>query len=125
MGNLWLKIKIWFKVGLVAALVIYIIVFTYKNASTHTRFWYWYSREPESTLLFLVLCAFVAGVVSSFLIRTTFRTVRQVQDMQQRSRTQKLGREIADIKTKAAMLQTKPAGEQSTSGVSSGTEANP
>jgi H+/Cl- antiporter ClcA len=115
MGNLWLKIKIWFKVALVAILVIYIILFTYNNASEKTHFWYWFHHAPETTLLFLVLCAFFAGVVSSLLIRTTFRTVRQIQEMQQRSRTQRLGREIDDIKTKAAMLQTKPSGAQSAS----------
>jgi sensor histidine kinase regulating citrate/malate metabolism len=109
MNNLWLRIKIWFKVTLVAALVLYVIVFTAKNSKEPAHFWYWYNHTLETTLLILVLCAFVVGVIASLLFRTMFRTLRQVQDLQERSRAQRLGREIADIHSKAAMLQTKPS----------------
>jgi len=108
MNNLFLRIKIWFKVTLVAALFVYVVLFTYYNASEKAHFWYWFRHQPETTLLVLVLVSFIAGIIASMLIRTTFRTVRQIQEMQQRSRTDRLGREIEDIKTKAAMLQTKP-----------------
>ncbi|HSU67107.1 MAG TPA: LapA family protein [Tepidisphaeraceae bacterium] len=114
MGNLWLKIKIWFKATLVAALLVYIILFTYFNASEKAHFWYWFHHQPETTLLVLVLCAFLAGVVASFLIGTTFRTMRQIHELQNRSRAQRLDRQIADIHSKAAMLQTKPAANPTT-----------
>lgn len=110
MSNLWLKVKVWFKVTLVAALLVYIILFTYFNASEKAHFWYWFHHQPEETLLVLVLCSFLAGIVASFLFGTTFRTIRQVQELQARSRAQRLDRQIADIHSKAAMLQTKPAG---------------
>jgi uncharacterized integral membrane protein len=108
MGNLWLRIKIWFKVTLVAALFVYVVLFTYYNASEKAHFWYWFRHQPETTLLLLVLSSFVAGIIASMLVRTTFRTVRQIQELQQRARTERLGREVADMQTKAAMLQTKP-----------------
>lgn len=108
MSNLWLRIKIWFKVTLVAAVFVYVVIFTAKNASEKARFWYWFNHQPETTLLFLVLCAFVAGVVSTLLVRTTFRTMRQISDLQHRSRIHRMDQQIADIHTKAAMLQTKP-----------------
>lgn len=108
MGNLWLKIKIWFKVALVAAVFVYVVIFTAKNASEKARFWYWFNHQPETTLLFLVFCAFVAGVIATLLVRTTFRTVRQISELQHRTRIHRMDQQIADIHTKAAMLQTKP-----------------
>ena len=110
MANLWLRIKVWFKVTVAAAIVIYIILFVFFNASGEkVPFWYWYHREPSTTPLVLMLCSFLAGVVASLLLGTTIRTVRQIQDMKERSRAQRLDRQIADIHSKAAMLQTKPA----------------
>lgn len=108
MSNLWLKIKIWFKVALVGAVFLYIILFTANNASKPVQFWYWFRREPETNLLYLVLCSFLAGVVATLLVRTTFLTMRQISDLKERSRAQRIDRQIADIHTKAAMLQTKP-----------------
>lgn len=112
MGNLWLKIKIWTKILLVAAVFLYVILFVYFNASQTVRFWYWYHHQPQTTLLLLVLCSFIAGVVASFLVRTTIRTVRQVQELRARSRVHRLDREMADMRAKAAMLQTKPPASQ-------------
>lgn len=109
MSNLWLRIKIWFKVTLVVAVFVYVVCFTYENASEAVRFWYWHNHQPETNLLLLVLCAFGAGILASLLIRTTYRTMRQINDLQHRSRVNRMDRQIADIHSKAAMLQTKPA----------------
>lgn len=109
MTNLWLRIKIWTKVALLAALFIYVILFTYKNAQQKVQFWYWFNHRPETTLLLLVVFAFLAGIVGAVLVRTSFRTVRQVQELQERTRAQRLDREMADMRNKASMLQTKPA----------------
>jgi uncharacterized membrane protein YciS (DUF1049 family) len=108
MGNLWLRIKIWSKVILIAAVLIYIIAFTTENAGQEVRFWYWRNHQPDTNLLFLVVCAFVAGIVTALLARTTFRTMRQISELQHRSRIHRMDQQIADIHTKAAMLQTKP-----------------
>ena len=115
MTNFWLRIKVWLKVTLVVALFVYVLLFTFKNASVHAPFWYWFNRQPDTTLLMLVLCSFLAGVVTTFLLRTTFRTIRQMQELGERSRAQRLDRELTDIRTKAAMLQTKPSGQKSSS----------
>ena len=109
MGNLWLKFRIWTKVGFVAALVIYVIIFTYKNAQEKVELWYWFGHKPQTNLLLLALGSFMAGVVGTVVARTTLRTIRQVQDLQDRARSQRMDREMADIRTKAAMLQTKTA----------------
>jgi len=107
MGNLWLRIRIWSKVTLVALLFLYVILFTFFNAQEKVRFWYWFRHQPQTNLLVLVLCTFLAGVIGALLVRTTFRTIHQVRDLKARNRSQRLDREIADIRTKAAMLQTR------------------
>jgi len=107
MANLWLKIKIWTKVLLISAMVIYVILFTYKNAQEPVKFWYWFGHEPHTNLLLLVLCSFLAGVVGTVLARTTIRTLQQVSELQDRARSQRMDRDMADIRAKAAMLQTK------------------
>ena len=65
MNNLWLRFKIWFKMTLIVALFLYIIFFTYNNASEKTHLWYWFHRQPETNILLLVLFSFAAGVVVS------------------------------------------------------------
>jgi uncharacterized integral membrane protein len=107
MGNLWLKIRIWTKVVVVSLVVLYVILFTYKNAQEHVHLWYWFNHVPETNLLLVVLCSFVAGVVGTILARATVRTIKQVQELQDRARSQKMDRDMADIRVKAAMLQTK------------------
>jgi uncharacterized integral membrane protein len=113
MSNLWLRIKIWTKIVLVAIVLLYVLLFTYKNAQHKVEFWYWFHHDEPINLLLLVLCAFLAGVIGDILVRATFRTVRQVQDLKERTRVQRMDRDMADIRAKAAMLQTKaPATEK-------------
>ena len=107
MGHLWLKIWIWLKVIVGCALVLYVILFVYNNAQEKVQFWYWFHRQPQTNLLLLVLCTFVAGIVGAVLATIGFRTVRQVSDLKARNRAQRLDRDLADLKNKAAMLQTK------------------
>jgi uncharacterized integral membrane protein len=107
MSDLWLKIKVWTK-GIIAALVLlYVIVFIAKN-SQPVRFWWWYNHQDEYSALLLIGIAFFAGIGSTVLFRTTLRTVKQVQDLKARNRSQRMEREFADMKSKAAMLQTRP-----------------
>ena len=108
---MWLKIKVWTKVTLFAILFLYVLVFIIANSEMTAKFWYWPKREPELPVLILVLCAFLTGVVGTVLLRTTFKTLRQIREMQARSRAERLQREVNAMRTKAAMLRTKPDGE--------------
>ncbi len=110
MGNIWLKIKVWTKVTVFAFLFLYIIVFVAKNSERKVKPWFWFNHEPETTVLPLVLWAFGTGVVGTILVRTTFKTVRQIREMQERARTEKMHRELQDMKAKAGMLRPKPEG---------------
>ena len=113
---MWLKIKVWTKVTLFAVLSLYVLAFIIANRDATVTFWYWPGREPQLPALILVLCAFLTGVVGTVLLRTTFKTVRQVREMQARSRAERLEREVNEMRNKAAMLRTKPAGDDAEAG---------
>ena len=106
---MWLKVKIWTKTLVVGALVLYALLFILNNSGQAVKFWYWFRREYETSMLVLILITFLAGVVGTLLVRTTISTLRQIREARARSRTDRLEREVADMKTKAAMLKTKSA----------------
>jgi len=107
MSELWLKIKVWTKGLTFGAVILYALIFVYKN-SQPVSVWWWYNRSFDSSALVLLAIAFLAGAVSIILVRTTLRTMRQVKDLRARNRADRLEREVADMKDKAAKLQTKP-----------------
>lgn len=109
MNNLWLRIWVGIKVTLFAVLFLYVIVFVAKNSEKQVTPWFWYKTEPQTSVLLLVLYAFLAGILATILVRTTFVTVRQIRDLRERQRAERLEKQMRDMQTKAAMLRTKPA----------------
>jgi uncharacterized integral membrane protein len=112
---MWLKIKIWTKVALFAFVAVYLLIFFLKNNDRDVQFWYWYNRAPQTPVLLLAGLSFLAGVLIAILVRMMFKTVHQVREMRNRARTERLEREVADMKAKAAMLQTKTSAQPATS----------
>jgi uncharacterized integral membrane protein len=110
MGNLWLKIKVWTKIGVAALIVLYVLVFVLKNGGRKAEFWFWFNHEYEGSILSLVFFAFLIGGLVAMLATTTVRTIRQIKEIRARNRSEKLVAEVADMKAKAAMLQTRPGG---------------
>jgi hypothetical protein len=105
---MWLKIKIWTKVALLSFVTIYLLTFIFKNSDEPAKFWYWFWRpDVETSILYFTLFTFAAGVLTTILVRMMFKTVHQVREMRNKARTERLEREVADMKAKAAMLQTK------------------
>ena len=107
MGSLWLKIKVWTKVVVFFALLLYAAVFIWQNSARPVQPWFWIGREPQTSVLILVLCAFLTGVVGTILTRTTFKTIRQIRQLAERSRAERLEREVEEMRTKAAMLRSR------------------
>lgn len=107
MSSMWLKVKIWTKVAVFVLITIYLLVFCLKNNDRTVQFWYWYNRAPDASVLLLVTLAFLFGVAVAILVRMMFRTISQYREMRNKSRTERLEREVSDMKTKAAMLQTR------------------
>jgi hypothetical protein len=107
MTNAILKVKVWTKVILFALVLVYLTFFMVENSENKATLWVWFGRERplETSVLKLVLVAFLAGVIGTLLVRTLFRTVRQIREVRDRTRTERIEREISDMKTKAGMLR--------------------
>jgi uncharacterized membrane protein len=110
MTNVWLKFKIWFKLILFGLIALYIILFLLKNYDTKVTVWIWFGDTGtySSSILALVFAVFVLSVIGTLLTSTIWRTVRQIREASDRSRTQKLERAIAEMNAKAAKLQIRP-----------------
>jgi lysylphosphatidylglycerol synthetase-like protein (DUF2156 family) len=108
MDTVWQSFKLWTKLILVAAVLLYVLLFVYNNSGQPVQFWWWFNRTPETSVFFLTAGAFLTGVVMTLLIRTLWKTFRQIRRSQDRSRTDRLEREMAEMRSKAAKLQTRP-----------------
>ena len=107
---MWLKLKIWTKTVIVGALVLYALVFLIMNTGQQpVTLWFWYNTRLQISPLLLVFVTLLIGIITAILFRTTFTTIRQIREARARSRTDRLEREVADMKAKAAMLKTKSA----------------
>jgi lysylphosphatidylglycerol synthetase-like protein (DUF2156 family) len=115
---MWLKIKVWTKIIVVSALVLYALLFIYNNSGKQVDFWWWFGKPTSASVFTLSFVAFLSGVIGAILVRTTWKTYRQIRELQSRSRTQKIERDLADMKSKAAMLKTRqtPSGAPSAPG---------
>src|SRR5262245_5298334 len=110
MHDLWLKIKVWTKITISALIALYVLIFVLKNNGEKAQFWFWFNHEYEGSLLSLVFFAFLIGGLVAILATTTVRTIRQIREIRARSRSERLKHEVADMKAKAAKLQTRPIG---------------
>lgn len=108
MGNLLLRIIVWTKVTLFALVTLYAVIFVAKNSERPVQPWFWFGKEPHTSVLVLVLVTFLLGVICTILFRTTLRTLRQIRDLRQQNREGRLAREVSDMRSKASMLRTSP-----------------
>jgi lysylphosphatidylglycerol synthetase-like protein (DUF2156 family) len=108
MENLWLKIKIWTKIAIFSIVVIYLGIFIYNNSNQPLTIWIWFGKEFRTSALEMIPAMLLAGVFGTLVVRMAFRAVKQIRELKQRNATAKLQQDMADIRTKAAMLQTKP-----------------
>jgi uncharacterized integral membrane protein len=108
MANFWLRFKVWTKLTLIFLVLFYILVFLAKNSERPTvKLWYFVGREYEGSLITTMLMCLGVGVVGTLLAGTTLRTIKQVRDLRAKNRTLRMEREMAEMRTKAARLQTK------------------
>lgn len=106
-SDTFLKIRIWAKIILLALLVLYALLFLFKN-SQPVSLWLFFGFEIQSINVILALLgAFLLGSLTTIAVRMVFKTVTQVRNSRDRGRTERLEREIADMRTKAATLQTR------------------
>jgi len=106
MGDLWINIKFWIKTTLISVLVIYVLLFIFQNRGQPVKFWYLPMQDTlETSALYLSGGAFFAGILAAILVKTTLTTLKQFRLM----KAAKAQRELAEMQTKAAKLQTRPA----------------
>jgi hypothetical protein len=106
---MWEKLKLYTKVTLFGAMALYVLTFVILNrerAVDGELKLIFTSFNRPSILLVLPVTA-VLSIVAWWLIRTIFKTLRQFRTLRERSRTAKLEKEVADMKAKAGMLQTR------------------
>ncbi len=102
-----LKIWIWTKITLLVLVVLYTVAFAWSNSDETINVWLFFGREPQVNVLVALLGAFALGSLMTILIRAVFSTVRQMRKSRERTRTHRLEREIADMRTKASTLRTR------------------
>jgi hypothetical protein len=107
MENIWLKIKIWTKIILFSIVVVYLLLFIFKNSDQELTIWWWFGHDIKTSALELIPCVLLGGVIGTVVVRMAFRAITQIRDLKQRNATARLNRDMEDIRNKAAMLQTK------------------
>jgi uncharacterized integral membrane protein len=109
MKDLWLKIKVWTKITIFTIFAAYLLIFVIENANKPVSIWYWfYQPQVDTTALKLIIYMFLAGVLGTLLARMLFRTIKQIKELQHRSATAQMQKDVAEMKAKASMLQTRP-----------------
>ena len=93
-----LKVWVWIKIALFALIVVYILYFVIANYEEMATISYFPTKQFESPVLILVLLTFLLGGLTTLLVRTTISTVRQIRGVRQKSRTDKLEREVAEMR---------------------------
>jgi hypothetical protein len=118
MGGFWQKFLAGLKLTLLLVLAIHIVLFIILNISAvvDTRLSLIYKSFDRPNFLLVMLLTSVISIFGWWLFRTSYKTVRQINESRTRARTVKLERDMADMKAKAAMLQTRP-GSTSPEGV--------
>ncbi len=106
---MWEKLKFYTRVILFSALALYLLVVVTLNwsISVQGRLRLVFTEFENPRILMVMLVTGVLSIVAWWLIRTIFKTIRQFRTLRERSRTAKLEKEVADMRAKAGMLQTR------------------
>ncbi len=109
MQNLWLKIKIWTKIVIFSLVMIFLLIFVFNNSNKPASIWVWFGQEEvQTTVLKLIVSMLLVGVLGTLLVRMAFGTLRQIRELRKRNAAAQMHSDVAELKAKAAMLQTKP-----------------
>jgi uncharacterized membrane protein YciS (DUF1049 family) len=104
MKGFFLRTWLWIKATLLAAVLLYLLLFIFNN-NRRVEVWIWFGPKTEVSLLGLISTLLATGVVLTLLIKTVFTTIRQLQQARAKARTNRLEREVAEMRAKAEMLQ--------------------
>src|SRR2546423_9448341 len=112
MVNTWMKIKVWTRFILIGALVLYLIGFVLLNRHAvidKDLDFVFKTYERPNALLVLLLTA-IFSIFGWWLIRTVFKTVRQLREVRRRGDLQRVEREKPRIVGQGARAEERPVG---------------
>jgi hypothetical protein len=122
MKGFFLRTWLWVKATLLAAVLLYLALFVFKN-NRRVEVWIWgFGPNTEVSLLGLISTLLLTGVFLTLLIKTVISTIRQLQESRAKARTARLEKEVAEMRAKAEMLQKR---ERDSSSFDSTTSAPP
>lgn len=111
MQSFWQKLWFYIRLVLVSAGAICVLLFIFFNfrAKISPGIDLLFVKYDEPPLLLVLISTVVLSILGWWLFWTIFRTIRQIRESRDRSKVQRLEREVEDMKLKAARLQTRPA----------------
>jgi hypothetical protein len=117
---MWEKFKLWLRVIVFGAMALYVLIVVTLNWGLvlEGKLRLIFTEFDHPRVLVVLIVTAVLSIFGWWLFRTIFKTVRQFRSGRERSRTTKLEREVAEMKAKAGMLQTR---ESPAATVASGT----
>ena len=109
MGNFWLKVKLWSKSIVFGLIGLYVLLFMAFNWNVRVQgdLDFVFTKFRDSRILAVLFFTAVLSVVGWWLFRTVLTTIRQFKEMRQRNLTSRLEKDLAEMKAKAGMLQSK------------------
>jgi hypothetical protein len=106
---MWEKFKLWLRVIIFGAMALYLLIVVTLNWGLvlEGKLRLIFTEFDHPRILVVLIVTAVMSIFGWWLFRTIFKTVRQFRSGRERSRTSKLEREVAEMKAKAGMLQTR------------------
>ncbi len=100
-----LKVRIWTKSILIALVGLYLLLFILMNYSERINLWLFFGQTIDNISAILgLICAAILGSLLTLLVRMLLRTFSQIRQSRENGRTDRLEREISEMKMKSAGL---------------------
>jgi hypothetical protein len=117
MSDFFAKVRAWTRLVLLCAMAIFVILLLILNRNTRVDVYLVFTTCEKASLLLVLFLTAVFSIFGWWLLWVVVRTLRQLREARDRALTQKTAKDLADMKAKAAMLQTRPPDQPPAGGV--------
>ena len=107
MANTWLKIKMWTRLTLISAVILYLLLFIFKNRNNDIKIDFVFKEYTDLNILLVVLFTAIFSIFGWWLLKTVLRALRQIKEINRKGKMERLEREHSDMIAKASKLQTR------------------
>jgi uncharacterized membrane protein len=110
MSMTWAKVKLWTRLTVFGLIFIYVALFVFFNrdAEIDPALDLVFKKYHKANALLVLLLTSVFSILGWWLFKTIFKTLRQMSEVKRRAYLERRDRELAEMQTKAAKLQTRP-----------------